>query len=97
MKLTYKNEWESDKFFVDGNPISDLKKVRILENEYAVTSREVSVPYSDMGHTYNAISKHYYIKKNVFGKVLEFDLGRLIDKGIKVSALKYTLEDGHEY
>lgn len=86
--LEYRNNWEADEFLVvdqthDGKRlgskrIADLRKVRIHFKLYDVTSREVSVPYNDMGHTYYGVSKHYFIKEDVFGSKIEFDLGKLL-------------------
>lgn len=91
MRLSYQNNWESDAYFVDKKPVSDITLVRIKGEEYKVTSRNVSVPYNDMGHTYTANSKHYFIRTKVFGIWQEFDLNILVDK-VAISVLKYTRE-----
>lgn len=91
MRLSYKNNWEADQYFVDKNPVSDITKVRIKGVDYKVTSAVVSVPYNDMGHTYSGTSKHYFIRTKVFGIWQEFDLNELVDK-VAISVLKYTLE-----
>jgi|AntAceMinimDraft_12_1070368.scaffolds.fasta_scaffold19296_4 hypothetical protein len=75
--LAYRNNWEADEFSVvdqthDGKRLGstliiDLRKVRIDFTTYDVTSREVSVPYDDMGRQYTATSKHYFVKERVFG------------------------------
>jgi hypothetical protein len=90
MRLSYKNNWEADQYFVDKKLVSDITKVRIKGVEYTVTSAEEGVPYNDMGHTYTGWSKHYYIRTKVFGIWQEFDLNKLVDK-VPVSVLKYTL------
>ena len=88
--LEYRNNWEMDEFSVvdqthDGKRlgskrITDLRKVRIHFVSYAVTSRNVSVPYSDHGVRSESTSKHYFIKDVVFGREIEFDLGKLMDR-----------------
>jgi hypothetical protein len=88
--LRYTNIWKTDEFSVvdqdhtgkllDSKRISDLRRVRIHFMSYAVTSRVVSVTYSDHGNTYEVTSKHYYIKETVFGRVIEFDLGELMSR-----------------
>jgi hypothetical protein len=86
--LEYRNNWEVDEFSVvdqthndkklGSKRITDLRKVRIHFKLYNVASRIVTVPYDDMGHTYYGTSKHYFIKEDVFGKKIEFDLGELM-------------------
>jgi hypothetical protein len=88
--LEYRNNWEADEFFVidqthDGKRlgqkrITDLRKVRIHFVSYAVTSRNVSVPYSDHGVRSESTSKHYFVKDVVFGREIDFDLGKLMDR-----------------
>ena len=88
--LRYVNNWEADEFSVvdqdhDGkrlgsNRITDLRRVRIHFVSYAVTSRVVSVTYYDHGHRYEGTSKHYFINETVFGREMEFDLGKLMDR-----------------
>jgi len=90
MRLTYKNDWETDVYYVDKKRITDLKLVRINDQEFKVSSRTVCIPYRDMGHTYNGVATHYFIKIDVLGKKTEFDLNTLVKKH-KISALKYTL------
>jgi hypothetical protein len=36
------------------------------------------VPYSDHGVSSESTSQHYFIKEDVFGTKIEFDLGELI-------------------
>jgi hypothetical protein len=86
--LEYRNNWEMDEFSVvdqthDGKrlgskPIKDLRKVRIHFKLYDVTSREVSVPYSDHSVRSVSTSKHYFVQETVFGSKIEFDLGKLM-------------------
>ena len=86
--LEYRNDWEMDQFYVvnqthDGKRlrskrITDLRKVRIHFKLYDVISRKVSVPYSDHGVRSESTSKHYFIKEVVFGREIEFDLGKLM-------------------
>ena len=86
--LEYHNNWEMDEFSVvdqthngkrlSSKRITDLRKVRIHFKLYDVTSRYVSVPYSDHGVRSESTSKHYFIKEDVFGSKIEFDLGKLM-------------------
>jgi hypothetical protein len=88
--LEYRNNWEADEFYVvdqthDGKRlgrkrITDLRKVRIHFVSYAVTSRNVSVPYSDHGVRSESTSKHYFVKDVVFGREIDFDLGKLMSR-----------------
>lgn len=87
-KLTYRNNWESDIYYVNGKQISNLYAVEIDGEDYTVTQKKVSIPYNDMGHTYNAISYHYFIEKEVFGTKMTFDLNKIVNK-VDVIALGY--------
>lgn len=87
--LEYRNNWESDVYTIKGKPVTNLKKVKINGAIYDVTSRNVSVSYSDHGHTYTANSKHYFVKESVFGESREFDLNTLMKKG--VIAVEYDI------
>jgi hypothetical protein len=90
--LEYRNNWEMDEFLVvdqthngkviagSRKNVADLRRVRIHFVSYAVTSRNVSVPYSDHGIRSESTSKHYFIKETVFGREMEFDLGKLMDR-----------------
>jgi len=89
MKLEYCNDWENDIYSIGGKELATLKKVSIIGREFNVKSRNVSVPYNDMGHEYYADSRHYFIKDPFFGN--EIDLNTVIEK-FEVIALKYTLE-----
>lgn len=88
MKLEYKNSWENDIYTVGGKPVLTLTEVRIDKVNYKVTSREVVVPYNDMGHEYHSRSVHYFVKAKVFGKMREFDLNSV--KGT-IEAVIYTV------
>jgi hypothetical protein len=88
-KLSYTNSWEADEYRVGGKLVKTLKRVRIGTKEYPVTTREVSIPYNDMGHTYHGTSDHYFIKETVFGIVMEFDLNTLIRRKA-IFALVFT-------
>ncbi len=89
--LTYKNNWENDVYYVDGALISDLKRVKIGRKSYKVDSMEKGVEVNDMGHTYRAYSKHYYIREKIFGLEMTFDLNRIVPKR-KIQALYFTVE-----
>jgi hypothetical protein len=45
-----------------------------------VTSRVVSVTYYDHGVSSESTSQHYFIKEDVFGREMEFDLGKLMSR-----------------
>lgn len=87
-KLTYQNNWNSDVYYVNSKQIGNLYAVEIDGEDYSVTRKLVNIPYSDMGHTYNAISYHYFIEKEVFGTKMTFDLNKIVDK-VDVIALGY--------
>lgn len=91
--LQYENSWESDSYYVDKKLIEKLKKVSIDGKEYDVTSRQVTVPYNDMGHTYTACSTHYFITTEVFGVEQEFDLNKIVRK-TEVIPLKFKFVKG---
>ena len=59
--LTYVNNWEVDEYYVNGTRIKALKSVVINGKEYPVMSKKITVPYSDMGHSYTSTSEHYFI------------------------------------
>lgn len=87
-KLEYRNNWESDEYYVMGKKISDLKTVAINEVFYPVTSRMVEVDYSDHGHEYTATSKHYFVTSMDLG--VEVDLNVLVRKN-KIMAVDYEV------
>ena len=82
-KLEYRNNWESDEYYVMGEQIRDLKTVAINEVFYPVTSRMVGVNYSDHGHVYTATSKHYFVTSKDLG--VEVDLNILVRKNTIVA------------
>lgn len=75
-KLAYKNNWEHDRYWINDEEVIDLTLVMINDIYYPVTSRVVTVPYSDMGHNYSSTSKHYFIKSNDLG--VDVDLSKVI-------------------
>lgn len=87
-KLRYVNNWENDEYYVDDKLIEDLEIIKIDDKEYKVTGKRISVSYNDMGHTYSALSRHYFITERVFGIDIEFDLNRIVPKR-RVFAVKY--------
>jgi hypothetical protein len=87
--LEYRNNWESDEYFVDGKPIRDIKKVSIDSKEYDVTARTVRVPYMDMGHRYDASSIHYFVNVKL-GIEVPIDLNTIVNN-TKVYATEYTV------
>lgn len=92
-RLKYRNNWEYDQYLVNGKLITSLKEVIINGYIYKVKSRQVSVPYSDMGQQGYSCSTHYFVKEKVFGVTMEFDLNTIVGKkGALVLASEYTLE-----
>jgi len=89
--LGYRNNWEADEYFdkVIEKEIKNLKEVDINGKLYKVKSRSISVPVYDMGHTYTATSKHYFVTEEVFGVKIEFDLNTIVEK-VPVFATKAT-------
>jgi hypothetical protein len=90
-KLTYRNNWGADEYFINGKRVKSLKKVRIGTKEYKVETREISIPYNDMGHTYHGTSDHYFVEETVFGIKKKFDLNELVSRKA-IFALVYTTE-----
>lgn len=90
-RLAYKNEWENDAYYVEGKRIKNLYSVVINGKDYTVSSRNVSVNYDDMGHTYSSTSRHYFISEKVFGVSRSFDLNTIVNK-VKVFAIGYEFE-----
>lgn len=89
-RLEYKNSWEYDFYSVGGVPVKNIKEIVIDGNPYRVHSRDVTVPYNDMGHQHTATSKHYFVREKVFGINMEFDLNEIIRKK-KVFVTDYKL------
>jgi len=91
-RLVYDNQWQYDNYLIDKKHIATLTKVSIDNKEYDVTSRKVSIPYADMGHSYEATSVHYFVKEQVFGMEQIFDLNQLVPK-VKVIAVEFTFTE----
>lgn len=91
-KLIYQNHWSSDRYFYEGIQIQDLSQVKIKNKLYAVHKRVVEVPYDDMGHMYYSRSIHFFIKENVFGIDLEFDLNTITNK-VKIVPILFSIEN----
>lgn len=79
-RLVYRNNWESDEYYVGDKKLSNMSLVEIDGKRYSVTRRLVSKSYSDHGHRYEANSWHYFIEEKVFGTVMEVDLNTLCNK-----------------
>ncbi len=79
-RLKYSNQWESDIYTVNDKRVTKLKEVVINGKWYKVTSRIVSVPYSDMGRPGAGTSTHYFVKEKVFGITIEFDLNTIVNR-----------------
>lgn len=61
-KLTYRNDWESDVYQIDGKYVKDISEIEIDGEKYTVVGRQLTIPYNDMGHEYFATSTHYFVK-----------------------------------
>lgn len=89
-KLTYKNNWEADQYFVNGEQIRELFLVEYNGEKYAVDKARVSIPYNDMGHTYYGVSDHFYITVDVMGTLQKIDLNRIVNKS-DINAVVYEV------
>ena len=78
--LTYRNNWESDEYYLGDKKLDNMSIVEIAGKRYNVIRRQVSKSYSDHGHTYTAKSWHYFIEEMVFGTVMEVDLNTICNK-----------------
>ena len=91
--LTYRNNWEADEYYVDGKRITSLEEVEENGVTYPVTTRRVSVPYNDMGHTYSGTSDHYFIEVSNLSTIMLLDLNRIVPKNPNIKATKFTFAD----
>lgn len=91
-KLSYKSDWEADKYFIGKKQITDLNLVNINDKNYNVISKSVTVPYNDMGHEYSSTSMHYFVEEQVLGITMRIDLNTIVNKG-KVFAVEYSLQE----
>lgn len=89
-KLTYRNNWEADEYYVDGKRVTKLTSVRINDLIYPVTSKTVSVPYSDHGTTYSGVSTHYFVEACMFGIPRLVDLNEYVNK-LNIEAADYEV------
>ena len=78
--LVYKNNWESDEYYLGDKKLDNMSLVEIDGKVYDVVRRQVSKSYSDHGHSYTAKSWHYFIQEKVFGTVMEIDLNTICNK-----------------
>ena len=78
--LVYKNNWESDEYYLGDKKLDNMSLVEIDGKVYDVVRRQVSKSYSDHGHSYTAKSWHYFIQEKVFGTVMEVDLNTICNK-----------------
>lgn len=83
-KLSYRNNWESDEYSVDGRRVSNMTAVYVKEGQefvqYPVTAKKVSVSYYDYGRTYYANSVHYFVQVSALGANIDIDLNQIITK-----------------
>lgn len=78
--LTYRNNWESDEYYLGDKKLDNMSIVEIDGKRYSVFRRKVTKSYSDHGHTYGATSWHYFIEEQVFGTVMEVNLNTICNK-----------------
>lgn len=79
-----------DEYYVDGKQIVSLESVKADGQEYKVRSRKVVTPYDAYGHTYTAVSKHYYVDIVALGVTIPLDLN-LIVPNKDITAVNFTL------
>ncbi len=91
-RLRCDREWGCDLYFVGRRRVESLKEVQIGTKRYRVVSSSVSETIYDMGHTYEASSRHYYVVTKVFGLRMELDLNEIAHRTV-VIATKFTLRD----
>jgi hypothetical protein len=89
MKLTYKNNWENDEYYVGENRVRTLEKIRIGKKEYDVIMENRTVNAYDMGHVYPVTSNHFFVKTKVLGVMTMVDLNTIVPK-TRVMVLKYS-------
>ena len=87
--LTYKNNWESDEYYVDGRKISNLVKIKFDDKIINVHSNEVTVRYMDMGHSSSSTSIHYFVTCKILGTEIEIDLNQIVPK-TRIEAFEFT-------
>jgi hypothetical protein len=85
--LKYKNNWESDEYYVGKTRVKNLTKVSVNEVEFPVISRKETVTYDDMGRLAQATSTHFYIVSVVGGVLFERDLNSM--GSMKVYAVEW--------
>jgi hypothetical protein len=78
--LKYKNNWESDEYYLGDKKLENFSAVEIDGTRYNVLRRLIARSYSDHGHQYTATSWHYYIEVMVFSTVMEMDLNTIVNK-----------------
>ena len=91
MKLEYENDLESDKYFIDGRPVLQLRMVSIGGKLYTVKTKNVEVKYNDMGHTYSAWSYHYFVKTKVLGTWRWIDLNTVVKK-VNITPISFKVQ-----
>lgn len=79
-RLRYEDNWSVDLYFIGNKQISELKEVMIGGTLYKVKTQRLSIPYDDMGHTYEGTSDHYFVKAKVFGIYMDFDLNKIVTR-----------------
>ena len=84
LKLSYKNNWEHITYSAGGKALANIKQVTILGKTYKVYNYKDSKDYGDMGHTYTANFKQYFIKHKVFKKTKDFTLQELLDSKVQI-------------
>jgi hypothetical protein len=86
-KLRYKPDWEADRYFVGKKQVTDLTLASVNGFMHCVVKRRMTVPYSDHGHSYEAVSDHFFIQVTVGGITFERDLNTLAKE--KITALEW--------
>ena len=84
LKLSFKNDWEHITYYVGKKALADIKEVSIQGKKYKVSSYRANKDYNDMGHTYTAYFKQFYITHKVFNKNQDSTLDELLQNKVAI-------------
>lgn len=87
-RLSYKNDWESHLYSVNGKLIKKLKSVVIHGMEYPVKTFKDTVRYNDMGNESSATSNQFSIEMQLdpIGITISVTLNELLRKKVAIEA-----------
>jgi hypothetical protein len=92
--ITYKNNWASHEYYVNGKKLTDIKRVEIGKELKSfivpVNSFNDRVDYNDMGHIYTANSTQFTVTMRDEMLLIpnEIPLSRLISLGFFVKLIE---------